>query len=450
MSWAVLIHALVFLAFWLTNLTFRDALNRFLAEVTGLQMNYLSVFLACAAAMALWSAARLVFRRADPRSGWHRLDRVLDVFFLLFFYGSFAALFLKNPIQLARLGQLLQYFRLVVDFGLLLLLAWGLRRWVKERTTTRKILSPLILLFLWSLPLLWPPGNVYHRALPEKPRLIAHRGASTLAPENTLAAMRAAAALPVYGLETDIRITRDGVLFLMHDATLRRTTNVAEVFPGRADEPAESFAWEELSRLDAGSWFAGTTAFRGEPIPTLEEMLALVAEHDLVFIYDLRIPVAGHPYAAQALDLCLQKIEAAGVAPRTWILTRREEIAHIRNALPEAVLATGVNYWHPPSPADLKADGYQVVNSEYGLSTRAIRAYRQAGLWVNLWTVDEAWQYSRLWLAGADSVTSNRVQVFASMPRPLAALAYPAYLLVWGGLGLLALGVLLIKKRVAV
>jgi hypothetical protein len=54
--------------------------------------------------------------------------------------------------------------------------------------------------------------------------------------------------------------------------------------------------------------------------------------------------------------------------------------------------------------------------------------------------VDEPWQYSRLWLAGADSVTSNVVQTFAAMARPVLALVYPAYLLIWGLVGLLAVG----------
>ncbi len=449
MTLAVLIHALLFLAFWLMNLPFRGTLNNFLAEETGLPVDYLSVFLTFAAAMALWSEERLARRGRVRWAGSTRLYHAAGVFFLLFFYGSFTVLFLKNPIQVVRLGQLIQYFRYVVDFGLLLFLAWGLRRGMKSEAVSGKAVSFVVLLALWCIPLFWPPGNVYRRPLPEKPRLIAHRGASTLAPENTLAAMQAAADLGVYGLETDVSVSRDGVLFLMHDSTLRRTTNVAQVYPGREDDPVESFTWDELSRLNAGSWFAESSAFWGEPIPTLEEMLYLVAEHDLILIYDLRIPPADHPYADQALDLCLQEIEAAGVASRTWVLTGRDEIAYIRRALPDAILAASVNYWNPPAPSDLLADGYRVVNSEYGLSNRAIQAYRQAGLWVNLWTVDEPWQYSRLWLAGADSVTSNRVQVFAAMQRPIAALAYPAYLLAWSGAGLLALGVLLVKKRAA-
>jgi len=70
----------------------------------------------------------------------------------------------------------------------------------------------------------------------------------------------------------------------------------------------------------------------------------------------------------------------------------------------------------------------------------------QAGLWVNLWLVDEPWQYSRLWLTGVDSVTSNYVQLFAAMDRPRLAITYPVYIAIWSVIGLLAGLFLIIRK----
>ena len=218
------------------------------------------------------------------------------------------------------------------------------------------------------------PGNVYRGTLPEKPRLIAHRGASTLAPENTLASMQTAADLGVYGLETDITVSADGVLFLMHDNTLVRTTDVAQGFsragrrPRLRPSPGTSCP---IWMRGAGSM--GGLIFSGEPIPTLEAILQVVKENDLYFIYDLRIPAAGHPYTGQALDLCLQEIKAAGVADHTWVLAEPDAIAQIRSILPDAILAAGIGYTDiPPSPASLVANGYRVVNSVYGLSNRRI------------------------------------------------------------------------------
>jgi glycerophosphoryl diester phosphodiesterase len=447
MTIAILVHALLFLFFWLTNLPYQKTLNDFLVGATGLQVNFLSIFMTFAGLVALWSVIRLALRRNVRRAGPAWLYLAVGIFFLIFFYGSFTILFLKNPVQLYRLGQLFQYFRLIVDAGVLLFLAWGLRRWMKIGGMRKKVLLPAGLLILWLIPVFWIPGNVYRGVLPEKPRLNAHRGASTLAPENTLASMQTAVDLGVYGLETDITVSADGVLFLMHDATLARTTDVPQVFPGREDDPAETFTWEELSQLDAGSWFDGRATFPGEPIPTLDAMLQVVEENNLYFIYDLRIPSAGHSYADQALDLCLEEIRTAGVADHTWILAEPEEIDRILAVLPEAILAAGIGYTeNPPSPAALVADGYRVVNSVYGLSNRRIHAYQDSGLWVNLWVVDEPWQYSRLWLAGADSVTSNYVQRLAFMSHPVAAITYPVYLAVWGAAGLLAAWLYLLKK----
>ena len=447
MTTAILIHALLFLAFWLTNLPFQESLNDFLAGATGLRVNFLLIFMIFAGLVALWSAASLALRRDLRRTGpaWPFLS--VGIFFLAFFYGSFTFLFLKNPAQLYRLGQLIQYFRLLVDAGILLLLAWGMSRWVKDGRGKMKVPVSAGLLMLWLIPVFFPPGNVQRGALPEKPRLVAHRGAATLAPENTLAAMQAAADLGVYGLETDITVSTDGVLFLMHDSTLSRTTDVAQVFPGREKNPAETFSWDELSQLDAGSWFDKRAVFSGEPIPTLAEMLPVVRENKLYFIYDLRISSAGHPYAGQALELCLEQIQAAEVADRTWVLAKPEEIDQVRSGLPGALLAAGIGYNdHPPAPAVLIAAGYRVVNSAYKLSNHRMHAYQEAGLWVNLWVVDEAWQYSRFWLAGANSVTSNYIQAFAVLSQPFAAIAYPVYLAIWGLVGLLAAGLYFSNK----
>ena len=405
------------------------------------------IFMIFTGLVALWSALRLALRRGIQRTGPAWLYLSLGTFYLVFFYASFTILFLKNPAQFYRLGQLLQYFRFIVDAGILFLVAWGLRRWVKGGRKKKTLVSACLLL-LWLIPVFHTPGNVYRGVLPEKPRLIAHRGAATLEPENTIAAMQTAADIGVYGLETDISVSTDGVLFLMHDSTLARTTDVAQVFPGRENDPAETFTWEELSQLKAVRLFDGRAIFPGEPIPTLDVMLQVVKKNRQYFIYDLRIPSANHPFAERAPDLCLEAIKEAGVADHSWILTQPDEIDRVRSILPDAILAAGIGYNdNPPSPAELVADGYRVVNSVYSLSNQRIHAYQEAGLWVNLWVVDEPWQYSSLWLAGVNSVTSSYIQTLAAISQPVAAMTYPVYLAVWGVIGLIAAWMYLSKKR---
>src|SRR3546814_15953181 len=87
------------------------------------------------------------------------------------------------------------------------------------------------------------------------PAVIAHRGASFDAPETTAAAYELARDLGADYLELDLQRSKDGVLFVLHDDSLLRTTDVATKFPERKDSTANEFTMAELKTLDAGSWF---------------------------------------------------------------------------------------------------------------------------------------------------------------------------------------------------
>lgn len=114
------------------------------------------------------------------------------------------------------------------------------------------------------------------------PLQIGHRGAAGLAPENTLAALRAAARAGAEMVEFDVRLSADGRPVLFHDDDLDRTSN--------GSGPVESHTRAVLSMLDAGSWFGPT--FAGEPIPTLEQALSLCLELGLAVDIELK-PSAG-------------------------------------------------------------------------------------------------------------------------------------------------------------
>jgi len=114
---------------------------------------------------------------------------------------------------------------------------------------------------------------------------VAHRGASAYAPEHTLASYRLAIEQGADFVEQDLAVTSDGVLICLHDASLERTTNVAQVFPDRWTETviegrkrkawlANDFTVAEIKRLDAGSWF--DPKFSGERVPTFDEAVTLV------------------------------------------------------------------------------------------------------------------------------------------------------------------------------
>ena len=113
------------------------------------------------------------------------------------------------------------------------------------------------------------------------PRWVAHRGAGTLAPENTLAAFRKGAEHGYRMFECDAKLSADDVVFLMHDATLQRTTN--------GQGTGGDLNWKELSQLDAGSWLSRTYA--GEPLATL----AHVAQFCIRNHYFLNIEIKPTP-----------------------------------------------------------------------------------------------------------------------------------------------------------
>ncbi|EKO3588458.1 glycerophosphodiester phosphodiesterase [Vibrio metschnikovii] len=108
--------------------------------------------------------------------------------------------------------------------------------------------------------------------------IIAHRGDSYNAPEATLPAYLLACEFGADYLEVDLQRSKDGVLIAVHDNNLRNKTNIAEIYPERADSPVSSFTWAELEKLDAGSWFNNAyperarESYRGLQLMTLDQV----------------------------------------------------------------------------------------------------------------------------------------------------------------------------------
>jgi glycerophosphoryl diester phosphodiesterase len=143
--------------------------------------------------------------------------------------------------------------------------------------------------------------------------VIAHRGASGTAPENTMAAFRKAVELGAGFIETDLQLSRDARLVALHDDTLERTTN--------GHGPVSAKTLEELRHLDAGRWFhagegQGSLSFAGERIPTIEEILAFGREHEIGL--HLEVKATGPSGAEHAV---VGALRAAGEVARTVVLS---------------------------------------------------------------------------------------------------------------------------------
>ena len=127
----------------------------------------------------------------------------------------------------------------------------------------------------------WTGARLAREAGVPRVAVIAHRGASGHAPEETLPAYQLAAALGADYLELDLQRSSDGVLLAFHDDTLARTTDAAARFPGREGQSVDRFSWAELASLDAGSWFNAARPerarerYRGARIARLDEILGV-------------------------------------------------------------------------------------------------------------------------------------------------------------------------------
>jgi glycerophosphoryl diester phosphodiesterase len=118
--------------------------------------------------------------------------------------------------------------------------------------------------------------------------VIAHRGASAVAPENTIPAMRSAVRAGADMVEFDVQRTADGRLVVMHDTTFARTTDVGTSFPGRQGDPIGSFTWAEVRELDAGSWFSAR--YSGTRPPSLEALLRVLRPEHIGLLLELKNP----------------------------------------------------------------------------------------------------------------------------------------------------------------
>lgn len=237
------------------------------------------------------------------------------------------------------------------------------------------------------------------------PRLCAHRGAGKLAPENTLAAFRAGYAHGYRMAEFDVKLTADGVAFLLHDDTLDRTTNVR----GRAD----ALTWRELAQLDAGSWHS--PAYAGEPLPTLAAIARWSRAHDVAVNVEIK-PARGRERetgAAVALD-ALTLWSGAGMPP---LLSSFSEAAlgAAREAapdLPRAYLTDDVPHDWRERAARL---GCVAMDVKHTLLTRErIGEFHDAGLRVVTWTVNDPARADELLAWGVDTLITDAVDRIAA------------------------------------
>lgn len=236
------------------------------------------------------------------------------------------------------------------------------------------------------------------------PRWVAHRGAGKLAPENTLAAFRLGAAHGFRMFECDVKLSADKVPFLLHDATLERTTNGI----GRgADQP-----WDQLARLDAGAWHS--RKYTGEPVPSFEN----IARYCLANRFLLNVEIKPTPgQEAETGDVVARyaaRLWAGEAVPPLLTSFRPEALRAAKLAQPE--LPRGLlldTLWEGWFDIARQLDCVAIV-CNHALWDRAHVAQVQgAGMRCLSYTVNDDWAAQRLLGLGTDGIITDRVDLFS-------------------------------------
>lgn len=234
------------------------------------------------------------------------------------------------------------------------------------------------------------------------PTLIAHRGGGCWAPENTLSGMQAAVDYGFGAVEFDVKLSRDGVPFLLHDDDLERTTNGVGL--------AKAQSWAELARLDAGRWFAESFAL--ERLPCLDEVIAFCLSHQVQMNIELKPSVGDERQTGRAVA---KKVGAHWHTPARRGLPlpilssfSLEALSAAQEAAPEVPRGLLIEAWSDDVLTVLQDLGCVSLHASAELWTRArVSLVREAGFKALAWTVNDVAQAQQLLAWGVHAVVTD-------------------------------------------
>ncbi|XP_028320457.1 glycerophosphodiester phosphodiesterase domain-containing protein 5 isoform X2 [Gouania willdenowi] len=310
-----------------------------------------------------------------------------------------------------------------------------------------------VLLGLYVVPMyITSPCIMDPNFLKPRPDVFGHHGAPMLAPENTLWSFQRALQMNVTGLEADLAISADGMPFLMRDVTLRRTTNVAKVFPDRQMDDASYFNWTDLQQLNSGLWFLKDDPFwtvhtlsqrekdliANQSVCSLEQLLKLASFHNTSVVFRLRRPPPEHPCYHTWINDTLQTVQQSGVPQSLVMWTPDQHRAQVRELAP-ALIQTSMEKL---SPQSLQIHGISRLLLRYNqVSTEEIRNISETQTDLTLYTVNEPWLYSVLWCSGVSSVSSEAPHVLRKVLYPVWLMRPNEFRLMWVSADLISFAV---------
>jgi glycerophosphoryl diester phosphodiesterase len=260
-------------------------------------------------------------------------------------------------------------------------------------------------------------------------KIIAHRGARSLSPENTLIAAKIACNMGAHLWETDVNVTKDNQLVLFHDQFLDRCTDVVSKFSHRMTTRLKDFNLKEVLSLDAGSYFVDTdpflqikhghinantlAMFKNEKIPTLEQGLALVQDMDWAVNLELK-SFSFNKQDFLVPDKTVEMIQKAGISMDRIIISsfNHDWLVRVRQKEPDLEVAAlvGENDTDSLNFANYSFSTYN-INAKLVTSDQ-IQHLKTLGKKINLFTVNDPKEFARFSLLGVDGIFTDFPQLF--------------------------------------
>ncbi|MCX8050354.1 MAG: glycerophosphodiester phosphodiesterase family protein [Chlorobi bacterium] len=233
--------------------------------------------------------------------------------------------------------------------------------------------------------------------------VVAHRGASAVAPENTLAAIESAIEAGAPMVEVDVQLTSDKHVVLFHDRTLRRTTGER----GRTHR----ITYRELSQLDAGEWFS--TTYRGERVPLLEDALRLLARHDRYASIEIKPPAPQEDFAVR-LERIAEVVERCGMIEQVLFTSFHHDSLRLLREMLSHCHTAAINV---PGDRRRPSDIARRIGCEaFVCSLRECTRWRiedavASGLYVGVYTVNTVRQLDRVLRYPVTAIVSNHPEL---------------------------------------
>lgn len=233
------------------------------------------------------------------------------------------------------------------------------------------------------------------------PQVAAHRGGGKLAPENTLAAIDVGARYGHTMIEFDVKLSKDGEIFLLHDDNLERTSNGWGV--------AGDLAWQDLLRVDAGGWFSGE--FKGEPLPLLAQVAERCRKYGMMANIEIKPTTGTGPLTGKVVALAARALWA-DMTPPLLSSFEIDALEAAQQAAPELPRGLLLDEWRDDwRELTTRLECVSIHLNHHLLNEARVESLREAGLKILVYTVNKPQRAAQLLRWGVNCICTDAIDV---------------------------------------